>query len=443
MTLSTPHRSVRARTGHESTHHLDFLDYLLIAGIVIAPMTGWRYGKIGPGEFMLFTWAIAAFFDARHSRPASSPDSALSTRTHLLYWLSFLSIITLATILQTGSAQTGSASTSGDLSNLATWMFLGFVSISIALSLRTRSAHDIERILYLVASVTAIWYGSLYVYSKTVSDTLLGAPLWYGGIRFSGGGTNPHQVALLLVSATLIFTYRLLSHGESSVSPFQRAIAAGGVVVSLALMLETQSETAFFAALLSCILAILIAISSRLQTHTSIAFWSAIIAVLALLQPALRRSAIDFIESDPNGMGRIELWRTVTDALDQNPLIGLGPGPHANDGVNDFHSTFLDILAMSGILGLGLFIGYSALILWKTSRVPLLLPVLASLFLYGISGFAARRLPFWTILILVVLLAERSASIKKPAVVVKSRAPALHQSSDVDADNTHGARVGQ
>lgn len=398
-------------------------------------MTGWRFGKLGPGELMLFTWAIASFIVSVRSRQSgSSANNVASATTHLLYWLSFLSIIALATLLQTGR------SASQDISNIITWVFLGFISVSIAYFLRARSPRDIEAIVSRIASATAVWYGCLYVYSKTLSSTFLGAPLWYGDIRFSGGGTNPHQVALLLVAVTQIFLYRVLSPGMSPISAFQRATAVGGFVVSLALTFETQSETAYYASLLASLLSVLIAISSKLQAHTSIVFWSVVIVSVAAFESSLRHALTDFVESDPNGLGRIELWRTVTSALDQNQAIGLGPGAHANEGVNDFHSTYFDILAMSGLLGFGLFMGYSVLLLWKSSRVPLLLPILASLYLYGISGFAARRLPFWTILMLSVLLAERSASIQQPAGSVNPHAPALHRPYRDRADRTRALR---
>ena len=48
LTLSNIHKKIK----------LPFIDYFLIIGIVLAPMTGLRIWKIGPGEVLCLFWSI-------------------------------------------------------------------------------------------------------------------------------------------------------------------------------------------------------------------------------------------------------------------------------------------------------------------------------------------------------------------------------------------------
>ena len=62
-----------------------------------------------------------------------------------------------------------------------------------------------ERLLSVFSYAATLWFLFLYIYSRVVKPTLFGVSLWFGGVRFTGGGTNPHQVALLFCG--LIFVY--------------------------------------------------------------------------------------------------------------------------------------------------------------------------------------------------------------------------------------------
>ena len=106
----------------------------------------------------------------------------------------------------------------------------------------------------------------------------------------------------------------------------------------------------------------------------------------------------NWIASDANGLGRLDIFATYPDTFWKSPLFGLGPGVHGRDGNIEFHNTYLEVLAMSGMLGGMLFLVFSANVLkcvWKSSYA---LGVLGTLYAFGFAGFSMRRLVFWIIL---------------------------------------------
>ena len=117
---------------------------------------------------------------------------------------------------------------------------------------------------------------------------------------------------------------------------------------------------------------------------------------------------INFIKSDANGEGRFELFSHIVDVIRKSPLFGLGPGVHSieNGNMIEFHNTYIEIYAATGIIGI---IGF-IIFLWKLfqdlKKDILSVPIVVSLFIYACAGFTMRRLIFWGIIIIVIVAAQ-------------------------------------
>ena len=106
---------------------------------------------------------------------------------------------------------------------------------------------------------------------------------------------------------------------------------------------------------------------------------------------------MDWVKEDVNGVGRINIFKSVTYLFNKNPVFGLGPGDHALNGTFEFHNSYLEIFAMTGVLGTILFLKYSIGLFQRASDYPEFLLALIILYAYGFAGFTFRRLIYWSI----------------------------------------------
>lgn len=369
-------------------------DMILIIGVVLAPMTGLRIWKIGPGEILVFIWCL---FNVKRIM------NLKLNNYNLRFWISFISLIILGStysILRYPEQVI--------ISQILTWFYLMFVSIAIYSGLSGRDLNYLILLIKNIAIYTIIWNLFLYVYSFTVSSSFFGAPLWYGGVRYSGGATNPHQIAVALGAYIFILIFFLINEKRLP----NKIVFLFLILTAVHLSLETGSSTLIMAIAISFTYLLFIKlINIDKSIHSKVAISTFIISVflvvLAIYGNELNSMLYNWIADDPNGIGRLEIYSTITDSLDKNWLFGLGPGNHAGYGNYEYHNTYLEILAMCGILGLIVYIFYTIKIFRITSMNSYFQAAIVSLYSYGFAGFAMRRLVFWVILMIIVVLAEK------------------------------------
>jgi len=79
----------------------------------------------------------------------------------------------------------------------------------------------------------------------------------------------------------------------------------------------------------------------------------------------------------------------------------------------EYHNMYLEVIAMGGVVGFGIFAIFSWRLLSKIKNEPMLLFLIIPLYAYGLAGFAMRRLAFWVLIPFVAALAEKhNASIE-------------------------------
>ncbi len=361
---------------------------LMFVALVLAPMTSWRIWKIGPAELCAMVGSLIYFVAECNGR---MPRSIFAS-----FWPPFLAIATIG-YLYCRVFYSNECDTYGML----TWFYFAFVS-TIAFDM-FGSLSNIKKLFTMCSAVSILWYLFLYIYSQRISDVFFGANLWYHSVRYSGGGTNPHQVALLMAVASIVTFSRMLS--EPIV--LKKIVLAVLTCLGYFLLAETQSSTAKMAFALGAVFALY-----RLIGNAKLRL--AVLCVVASLALIFHETLISefnsWIASDSNGAGRFELFATITEPLDKSPVFGLGPGNHASGGSAEFHNTYLEIFAMAGFTGLFLFTFFSFQLLSIVRKDHVALATLIALYGYGFSGFGMRRLVYWLLLTMMVAFAQRSSS---------------------------------
>lgn len=373
--------------------HIEKMDWLLITGLTLAPMTGLRIWKVGPGEVLCLLWGARFLF-----RSKSLKSSVF------LFFVSFLLAMGAGSVV-------GYFIAPSELSveDLLTWIYLGVIAISLYEGLKTKSLEYNETLFFTFAEIATLWYLFLYLYSKTISKTFLGVPIWYHTVRFAGCGTNPHQVALLLCTLTFVFLRSILKKTNMI-----RSIVL--MFVSVFLMLETASSTGVFA------IAIGVAISAYFfvadlfpkQKAGAILVLTGILLLIAVVFARFfYRQFINWVSDDSNGMGRLKIYASFGQAFARSPLFGLGPGVHGIGGTIEFHNTYMEILAATGMIGGLVFAVYSISLIKKTFVSEWKLFVIVfSMYAYCLASFAMRRLVFWGIVAFATAIAEQLAKRK-------------------------------
>lgn len=378
------------------------VDWLLVAGVALSPVTAISLGPLNIGEWAVLLWCMVHWAAVRPSTILSELD--------VIWWCVFFSLIGIGTFV---GVHVSSDST--DPTQLLTWTYFAIVYTSITTILEGRPREDLEAILSRLGIFSLALHSGLLAYSLLVSPTLAGVDLWYEDTRFAGGGNNPHYVALVVL-VSLFIVARLIARERS---PSRRLLllilSVGGCSVAWA----TGSTTILAATVVSLGCLLLVYLFTAKRMGMAWVLFSGTLILGALQFERLVTIVVEIIEGDPNGLGRIIIWSSYQETFITSPLIGLGPGTHALDGRVEYHNVFIEIAAMSGVAGLVMFLWFLFRVICDATKVDPLLagPVLAVVF-YGIGGFSARRLVFWVVMGLVVVL---SREVKKSDSVVECR----------------------
>ncbi|MFR7986057.1 MAG: O-antigen ligase family protein [Clostridia bacterium] len=374
-------------------------DWLLIISLVLAPMTGLRIAQIGPAEVLVFFWCIV------NHRYILKLD-----RIFFYFWMFFTSVIFVGSIIGTLLFPSES-----NMAGIITWVYFAVISLSGCSILKNFSFVRLKRILKIMAVSSAIWYLFLYIYSIFVSSYFAGAPLWFEETRFSGGGNNPHQVALLLGCIVVLLFFFVLKEQKKSVRGCYLLI----LFISFFLLLETESSTGLMATIVGIVYLIyenfFALINSGLQLK--LIFWIACGCLGLLFNQYILDAGYQWISSDENGIGRLEIFSSIGVAFWKSPLFGLGPGIHGANGAIEFHNTYLEIIAMGGIIGFFVFLMFTIKIYSRIKNTPLSVAIMLTLYVFGLAGFGMRRLVFWIFLFTIYIFSQKDLCEKEQNIL--------------------------
>ena len=378
-------------------------DWLLILGIMLAPMTGLRIWKAGPAEVLCFIWTLKFL-----------PRRYLHINDTLKFFAAFLAIMLVGALVGFVAAPQELRPT-----GYLVWLYLAYSALAMYRGLKRNSLEDNETMLNRIASLSVLWYLFLYVYSITVSRYFFGAPLWYANYRYSGGGTNPHQIAILMCGALFVLLRNLIKKRRMI---WNAALIAGSVFI----IVKTKSATAYLAIALGLFVALYFLVGQRIASRrkrmTLLALEAIVVVVfIVLFYRMLSAKVYDWVLSDNNGIGRLEIFSTFYESFVKSPLVGLGPGVHGRDGAIEFHNTYLEILAATGIVGFSAFLVYSVRVFKKLLSDYMLIPIMVVMYAYGLAGFAMRRLVYWGVMIAILVLGEQYYAKKQNSLTASAQ----------------------
>ena len=374
------------------TVKIDLWDWLLVLGLALAPMTSLRIWKIGPGELICALWTI------RYLNFKKIIFSDI-----FKFFSAFILCVSMGTLIGVYKEPQETNPT-----GILTWVYLGYIACMIYFGLRKRNSKYIEHLFFTGAVVVACWHFFLYLYSITISRSIFGMGLWYGGSRYAGGATNPHQVAFLMCGLTAYFLRNVFTKKHIL---FSLIMAVCCFTVEMA----TQSSTGLMS-IVAAVLTIMYVFTAKMGTSKKLRAGIIIVetlliilAVIVFFNP-LFDFVYNWIASDKNGLGRLQIFSHIGDTFTKSPIFGLGTGSHSEGATGiqlEFHNTYLEVLAAGGIAALLSLIWFTVRIIKKISIDAYLFPLIVQMYVFGLSGFGMRRLPYWWLLSFVLILVDK------------------------------------
>lgn len=371
------------------------IDYLLILGFILAPMTEFRIWKIGPAEALVFLWSlrfVPSIFDFRIRNILRN------------FWILFLLTVLVGTIF----GMLRYPRQSSGLTAYLTWIYMALVSMGIYYGLMKYEVPYIRRLLEVMVIAATLWYLFLYIYAHQISMEFMGARLYYRNRRYTGGAENPHQVAGLLVNCVFIMVYLILNTKRIRTKVFYLLC----IGIHLFLISTTLSSTAMLAVAAGFFLTLLEWFIRKGNNRTEEKYrllMTAIAAVFILLFAFsfLFEAFYKWVASDPNGLQRFQIFASIGDTMKKSFLFGLGPGKHSMGGAMEYHNTYLEVLAMGGIIGALIFTVFSIKLFIRLITVPQAILAPFAMYIFGLSGFGMRRLPYWFVIAFFLVISEK------------------------------------
>ena len=190
-------------------------------------------------------------------------------------------------------------------------------------------------------------------------------------------------------------------------------------ILAVFLESETKSSTGLAAIVAGLFVLVIILTVNRVESKYKRTAYLIFEGVISLLVAVLFYHKIydvlyEWVANDSNGLGRFYIWSSFKAAFIKSPIFGLGPGMHAisYSGMKEFHNSYLEIIAATGIIG---FLAFAIMTYQSVKKIVIgdrtLLPILFSLYMYSMAGFAFRRLAYWIVYVFIVALAMRSVEV--------------------------------
>lgn len=373
---------------------------LLILGLLLAPLTSLRVWKIGPGELFLFVWSLLVLL--RRKKIVFN----LLTK----FWYLFLLLLSVGTFF--GNLLITERGI--EISQPLTYLFFTLFITSLVVFFDSNNIS--YSILKKVYWADFFFFSFLFFYGTFIAPSLLGLKLWFASVRFTGGALNPHQFAY--TSGPMIIIGLYLASVIRSIP--KKIVLYLSIIPFIMMSIATRSATLEAVFLIEFIMLVLLSISdSKLpekRTKKRIFVFSFIIIFVLIFSQELYSQFLSFVQSDPNGPGRFELWRESVNTWKISPIFGLGffGSAGAETGItSEAHNTYFELLLNSGLLGLSLYLFFIYKLSKFTVKNKYALLMILFFVLYGFGGYSFRRVYMWYITISAYYLVLPTSEISK------------------------------
>lgn len=373
-----------------------FYEKLVTVSLFFAPYTLLRLGRIGISEFCIIVLVAFVLSRGRIRLGAGSLDKFIFTR----FWFIFLAVSSLGFIYNYFFLGFPSGTLQGMIFDTASYLFV-FVSCLVLESIITSHMIrlDIWEILKKTYFAASIALGILFLLGRLTNSSYI---MYYAFFR--PFATNIHHVSMFIAPLPFIGLKMLIE----TKGIFRKLVLVLLIVSNIFTGILTGSTKVFLALIAGGGLILLaMPFSLRMSRYSKLIVLSlmSLVVLLGVLAfaPELGQKAVAFFEENDIGGGRNLLYNSAIKKFSNSPLVGYGPGSHAELGLgfySDAHQTHLTALLQAGFIGLLAYFYLTVVVFKKCLRDPFILGAYMAILIYSLGGDILRRLPMWIFIIL-------------------------------------------
>lgn len=373
-------------------------EVLLVIAMLFSPFTELRIGPIGVTEIAILFFVVIVLFQKSTHIHVRDGNSFIFTN----FWAIFFMLSLFGLFYNYVIRGHISGSPTSMLFDLTSYVLLGLTCFTLEIILSNMKPKDIWRIINKIYVSTSLVIFVLLITSQ-FTNSIAGFSLNYYGF-FRPLARNIHHISMGLAPLPFIGmklyveekrkTYKLLW----VISIFSNLIAANatgslkvvmGFIVGLCIYLFFLVHNQ---------------ITNWKLRYALVIFLSTVILfAVSLNYETIIDHAIDFfVEEDLSG-ARNALYSSSFTKILESPIVGYGPGPHAEfrlGSYNDAHQTLLTLGLQGGLFSVFLYIRLIYKLAKTYAKDQYIIGSFIGIFMYSLGGDIIRRLPMWIFLIL-------------------------------------------
>ncbi len=374
------------------------LKVLIVIAMLFSPFTELRIGPIGVTEIAIFVFILVVLFQKRILINKHNRNNFIFTK----FWVMFSILSTTGLFYNYVIRGHVSGDPNSMIYDFASYVFVAIACFTLEVKLSHEKPGKIWEILKWIYILTSIVIFILFILSIFV-NSLMGFTINYYRF-FRPFATNIHHISMGLAPLPFI-GMKLLSEEKnrglkilwllSIVSNLLAANATGslkvlmgfviGIIVFLYFWINSQIK------------------NGKLRKLVFIFMSIIIILLLSINYEVAMKYVFDFFIAEDIGGGRANIWSSSIDKILRSPLIGYGPGAHAQyypGSFNDAHQTFLTALLQGGVFAFVAYVSLFTKIIQKCKKNPYILGSVSAVLIYALGGDILRRIPMWIFLML-------------------------------------------
>lgn len=378
---------------------LNSTEVLLVLAMLFSPFTALRFGPIGITEIaVLFFSAKVLLKNNTIIINGRSNEKFIFTK----FWIVFLMLSTLGLFYNYVIRGHISGTPSSMMFDFLSYIVVGLTCFTLEIELNNKDSINIWHIIKSIYVSTSLIMLVLFIISN-YTNSILGYSLNYYGF-FRPFATNIHHISMGLAALPIIGV-KLLFEEKVKVFKFIWLIM---IVSNLLTASATGSLKVVMGFSIGFVVFLFYLANIRIKSWklkiSIMAITSAIIIFLIVLyHDTILYNLVDFFNEEDLSGARNALYSSSFTKILDSPVVGYGPGPHAelrSVGYHDAHQTFLTLGLQGGFFSIYIYIGLIYKAIKAYANDPFIIGSFMGIFLYALGGDILRRLPMWIFLIL-------------------------------------------
>jgi len=371
---------------------------LIIIAMFFAPYTQLRVGPIGITELAIIFFILKVIMSRNLKFDLGNRNQFIFTK----FWLVFLFFSFLGIAYNYIFLGHISGTTTTMIFDTLSYILVTLACFSIEIIFYNYDDIDLLNVLkriYLFSSVTLLM---LFILSHFTSS-LFGMSIRHYHF-FRPFANNIHQVSMFI--APLPFVGLKIVHTEKKIK--NKLLVLLLVVSNIITANSTGSLKVTLGFIVGFIIFSYFTINNKtgdvqLRMLLIVLLTIIVLSLSSIYFEEILRYSVDFFTAEDIGGGRQILWsNSINKSLD-SPIVGYGPGAHAqylSYAFSDAHQTLLTVILQGGVFSLLVYVILLIKIIINCRKDPFLIGSVTAILLYALGGDILRRLPIWIFLLL-------------------------------------------